>query len=177
LEGAKYLVRTKGIKILVIDPYSRIEHRYEKGQSETQYIGIVLDKLLQFAQVNNCLTILVAHPRKMDSYGGTHKCPTLYDISGSSHFYNKADYGFTVYRQRNSETGVLMNENEIHWQKIKFKHLGLGGVSQLHYHHPTGRYHHLSTQADRNNWIDPEPGQKEFDWQEIREETTAEVPF
>ncbi len=177
LEGAKYLVRTKGIKILVVDPYSRIEHRYERGQSETQYIGLLLDKLLSFAQVNNCLTFLVAHPRKMEGSGGTHKCPTLYDISGSAHFFNKTDYGFTVYRQRNPETGILTKEAQIHFQKVKYKHLGETGVAQLHYHYNSGRYHRLGDSADKSNWIDTGPDQKEFDWQEIREESLAEVPF
>jgi len=29
LENAKYLVKTKGIKNLVIDPYNTIDHHYE----------------------------------------------------------------------------------------------------------------------------------------------------
>ena len=64
LDRAKYLVRRKGIKGLVIDPYNRLEN--EQGRSnETQYISNLLDKLTSFAQRNDVLIILMAHPTKM----------------------------------------------------------------------------------------------------------------
>jgi twinkle protein len=177
LESAKYLVRTKGIRILVIDPYNKVEHRYEQGMTETMYVGLFLDKLLSFAQIYNCLVFLVAHPRKLEGSGGTQRCPTLYDISGSAHFYSKADYGLAIYRQRNPETGRLMEEVQIHVQKIRFKNLGDTGVAQLHYHYNSGRFHPLGESADKSNWIDTGPSQQEFNWHEIREETLAEAPF
>ena len=65
--------------------------------------------------------------------------PNLYDISGSSNFYNKTDYGFTVDRRKNEE-GVMSNEVDIYWQKIKFKHLGEQGISNVKYNYNNGRF-------------------------------------
>jgi twinkle protein len=57
---------------------------------------------------------LIAHPKKMQTKEGQPDVPTLYDISGSAHFYNKTDNGITVYR--NAGDGV-----EIFIQKIRFQ--------------------------------------------------------
>ena len=63
LDKAKYLVRRKGIKALVIDPYNRLEDE-KGGQKETDYISLLLDKLTNFAQHHDILIILMAHPTK-----------------------------------------------------------------------------------------------------------------
>lgn len=149
LEGAKALVRTKGIKILVIDPYNKIDHQYEKGSSETQYISKFLDKLIMFGKLNDILIFLVAHPAKMQN----GEIPSLYSISGSAHFYNKCDYGFTVHRTTD-ERNVMQNQIEVYWKKIKFKHLGEQGVSQLKYNYNNGRFETGTVDYwDNGNWI------------------------
>lgn len=150
IKSAKILVKTRGIKVFVIDPYNRLEHQFK--DSETQYISRFLDKLTNFARMNDVLIFLVAHPRKMDKEpNGKLKVPTLYDINGSSNFYNKADYGFTVHR-KTDERNVLINEVEIHWQKVKFKYLGNGGISDLKYNYINGRFQ-KDTNWDNSNWL------------------------
>jgi twinkle protein len=149
LEVAKFLVKNKGIKILVIDPYNKIDHQYKNGITETQYISSFLDKLIMFGKLNDLLIILIAHPRKID----TSLVPTLYDISGSANFYNKCDYGFTVKRRRNDDN-VMNNEVDIFWQKIKFKHLGEQGISHLKYNYNNGRYETgIVDNWDNSNWL------------------------
>ena len=63
LDKAKFLVKKRGIKVLVIDPYNKLEHTMKTGESETNYISKFLDKLVMFARVNNVFVALVAHPR------------------------------------------------------------------------------------------------------------------
>lgn len=134
LEKAKILVRRKGIKALVIDPYNRLESQ-QGGRNETQYISELLDKLTNFAQINDILIILMAHPTKLPkNKDGVTEAPTLYDISGSANFYNKADFGITVHRNR------LENTVEVHVQKVKFKHLGECGECHFKYNINNGRY-------------------------------------
>jgi twinkle protein len=41
LLNAKIYVKSKGIKILVIDPFNKLDHQIGKNQTETQYISIV----------------------------------------------------------------------------------------------------------------------------------------
>nr|DAD63597.1 MAG TPA: DNA directed DNA polymerase [Caudoviricetes sp.] len=134
LEKAKYLVRRRGIKALVIDPYNRLES--EQGtRNETQYISELLDKLTNFAQRNDILIILMAHPTKQPrNKDGVIEAPTLYDISGSANFFNKADFGIVVHRNR------LDNTVEVHVQKVKFRHLGECGTALFKYNLNNGRY-------------------------------------
>lgn len=142
LEKAKYLVRRRGIKGLVIDPYNRLET--EQGQrSETLYISELLDKLTTFAQINDILIILMAHPTKQPkNKDGVVEAPTLYDISGSANFYNKADFGIVVHRDR------INDVVDVHVQKVKFRHLGECGTAQFKYNLNNGRYTPFTTGID-----------------------------
>ena len=45
---------------------NRLEQRLEPGQTEMDYITDTLNKLGRFATRNQCLVILVAHPRKVN---------------------------------------------------------------------------------------------------------------
>lgn len=134
LEKAKYLVRRRGIKALVIDPYNRLEDE-KSGMKETDYISVLLDKLTNFAQQNDILVILMAHPTKpAKNKDGKIDPPTLYDISGSAHFFNKADFGIVVHRDR------INNTVEIRVEKVKFRHLGEPGTALMKYNINNGRY-------------------------------------
>ena len=134
LEKAKYLVRRRGIKALVIDPYNRLESE-QGARNETQYISELLDKLTNFAQRNDLLIILMAHPTKQPrNKDGVIEAPTLYDISGSANFFNKADFGIVVHRNRTENTV------EVHVQKVKFRHLGECGTALFKYNLNNGRY-------------------------------------
>ena len=142
---ARHLVRKNGIKILVIDPYNKIEHLRDRNESETEYISRFLDKLIVFAKQLNVLVVLVAHPRKMDKQtNGLYAKPSLYDINGSANFYNKCDYGISIYRYFDT------NISEIDVIKVKFKHLGNGGMAKFKYNYNNGRYETESLTID--NW-------------------------
>lgn len=142
LEKAKYLVRRKGIKGLVIDPYNRLEDE-KGGKKETDYISLLLDKLTNFAQQNDILIILMAHPSKpAKNKEGKIDPPTLYDISGSAHFFNKADFGIVVHRDRANDAV------EIHVEKVKFRHLGEPGIATMKYNINNGRYSSYFTEHE-----------------------------
>lgn len=173
LDSAKVLVRTRGIKIIVIDPYNKLEHKYT--DSETQYISRFLDQLIQFAKFNDVLLFLVAHPRKMNKTNGKIEVPSLYDISGSANFYNKTDYGLTVHRNTD-ESNVMLDEIKVYFQKIKYKHLGEQGIISLNYDKETGRFNQGG--PDHTNWLikDEQVSIETFDYYDssTREE---EPPF
>ena len=149
LTHAKILVKTRGVKVIVIDPYNKLDHQYK--DSETQYISRFLDKLISFAKFNDVLVFLVAHPKKMDKDGnGKTRVPSLYDISGSANFYNKTDYGIIVHRQVSNEN-TMLNKIEVFWSKIKFKHLGEQGKTDLQYDYATGRFY--ANAPNTGNWL------------------------
>lgn len=183
LDRAKYLVRRRGIKSLVIDPYNRLESE-QGGRSETLYISELLDKLTNFAQRNDILIILMAHPTKQPrSKDGTIDAPTLYDISGSANFFNKADFGIVVHRNRTE------NNVEVHVQKVKFRHLGEVGTALFKYNLNNGRYVPYTAGSepewDNENHLQQERLQREqdayeasaIDWDSIEEQQGDECPF
>ena len=136
LAKARELVVRRGCRIFVFDPLNRFDHEPAPGQTETQYISNLLNKFTEFATQYNCLLILVAHPRKMNRNPTTGATPRveMYDINGSADFYNKADYGIVV--ERDKEIGIT----RVYVDKVKFKHLGVGGVATFVYDPVNGRY-------------------------------------
>ena len=147
LTKARSLVRRRGIKGLVIDPYNRLESEIGT-RSETLYISEVLDKLTNFAQLNDVLVVLMAHPTKLqkDKQTGQITVPTLYDISGSANFYNKADFGIVVHRDR------VENYTIINVAKVKFRHLGEPGRALFKYNLNNGRYTPYEIGQTEINW-------------------------
>jgi twinkle protein len=126
----------------------------------------LLDKITTFAKLNDLLIFLIAHPTKLDKTD----IPTLYNISGSAHFYNKTDYGFTVHRVFD-DNNIMTNNIEIHWQKIKFKNLGEQGVSELVYNYTNGRFEPRRAIElwDNKNWLVHQAEiQNEFSWETIQ---------
>ena len=136
LAKARELVVRRGCRIFVFDPLNRFDHEPAPGQTETQYISNLLNKFTEFATQYNCLLILVAHPRKMNRNPTTGATPRveMYDINGSADFYNKADYGIVV--ERDKEIGIT----RVYVDKVKFKHLGVDGVATFVYDPVNGRY-------------------------------------
>ena len=133
LSSVLQLKRRKGIKFFVIDAWNKLEHL----EDSTTYIGRVLDKIAVFCELHQVHCFLVAHPTKMrkEKDGLKYEVPTLYDISGSANFYNKADSGLSVYRD--FET----NKTFLNVQKVKFEHWGNTGQIELNYDPISRRYY------------------------------------
>lgn len=134
LKKAEYLVKKHGIKVFVIDPWNTVEFQLD-GMTETQYISKALSQIGMFARRFNILMILVAHPVKIQKdSSGMYEVPNLYSINGSSHFYNKSDFGLTVYRDNKTD------EVQVYIQKVKFRHLGHTGMVLFRNNPTNGRY-------------------------------------
>ena len=128
-ESTELAARKFGTKTLVIDPYNKLNNKFSDGR-EDLYVGNILSKLIMLAKKLDILVIFVAHPKKPDG----EKMPNMYSISGSSDWYNMADYGIVVHRNR-QENGKLSNTPEIMVQKVKNFALGSpgGGSIMLYY--------------------------------------------
>jgi twinkle protein len=137
LEKARVLVKRFGIEGLVIDPYNELEHRRPDSMTETEYVSSMLSKVKRFAQAHDVHVWFVAHPAKMRTEGGKTPVPTLYDISGSANFVNKADCGVVVHR------GAEEGTTEVYVRKVRFKWVGQQGKATLGYERSTGTYRDL----------------------------------
>ncbi len=118
LGKARELVKRKGIKQFVFDPWNQIEHCVPNGKTETQYISESLSKIGQFVVENDVHLFLVAHPGKNRQTQGKL---SLYDIAGSAHFFNKTYNGLTVMRDYENDQTLINIE------KVKFWFVGKAG--------------------------------------------------
>lgn len=142
LETARAAVMRYGIRGLVIDPYNEIEHKRPPGQTETEYVSDMLAQVKRFAQ-SHCVHVwFIAHPAKPQKMkNGEYPEISLYDISGSSHWVNKADIGIVVVRDYSDEEGhPPQYRTEIHVKKVRFKEVGHPGTTTLSFDRATGTY-------------------------------------
>lgn len=135
LEAARGAVARHGVRGLVIDPWNEVEHQRPAELSETEYVSRSLSKVRRFAQAHGAHVWLVAHPAKLHRENGKIPVPTLYDISGSAHFSNKADAGLVVHRP-DPKAPIT----EVYVRKVRFKWVGKVGMAEIAYDPPTGRY-------------------------------------
>ena len=121
LDAFRDLVFQKGINVCVIDPWNMLDH---SAQRDFSYVGRILSEITQFCQQTKTHLFLVAHPRKIESVEGVYKKPTLYDISGSADFFNKAYNGIIVYRCIGQKTSYKSDAVRIYIEKVKRKENG-----------------------------------------------------
>jgi len=141
LDRAQILVRRLGIRALVIDPFNEFDHTRQRGETETEYIGMTLSAIKRWARKWQVHVWLVAHPQKLSRReDGTYPIPTPWDINGSANFRNKADNCLTVWRNEALDGDPI----QLHVQKIRFKHVGLIGVVELLWDRRTGRYSEMA---------------------------------
>ena len=138
-----------GIDIFVIDAFNKLE--FDKGTNRLEQINEVLTKLTTFAQMNNVIIFLIAHPTKMKkNESGTYESPTLYDVSGSSDFRNQTHDGYCIYRSFNEDGGYTTFTN----LKTKMTFQGeIGAYSEFEYDLPSGRYYERGSKCPTHSLI------------------------
>ena len=121
-KGAE-LVKRKGIKCLVIDPFNKIRDVDCKTEDVNRYTMEYLTKIETFAKKYDVLVFIVAHPTKMyKDKDGKIEEPTMYNIKGGGEWYDASYHGLLVHRDYEAKTvkaKVL---------KVKFQNLGENGA-------------------------------------------------
>ena len=120
-KGAE-LVKRKGIKCLVIDPFNKVRDIDCKTEDVNRYTMEYLSKIEIFAKKYDVLVFIVAHPTKMyKDKDGKIEEPTMYNIKGGGEWYDASYHGILVHRDYDAKTvkaKVL---------KVKFQNLGQNG--------------------------------------------------
>lgn len=91
LNTIKDAKETKGIDMVVLDNFTCLQHLYGSS-NETYEIGRILTRFTQLAKKLDICFLLVVHTRKMNKGEEIDG----YSASGSAHFFNLADYIFSV---------------------------------------------------------------------------------
>ena len=147
---ARHQIATYGLNGLVIDPFNEVDHTISGRQTETQYISEFLSVIRRFARHHNIHVWLVAHPTKMQKavggdYAGKYPPPTPYDISGSAHFFNKADNCLCVWRDVWEDSAKI----ELHIHKVRNRAVGYPGMVELAF---TGQRFVEETAVEAPSW-------------------------
>ena len=121
-KGAE-LVKRKGIKALVIDPFNKIRDVDAHSDDVNRYTMDYLTKIESFAKKYDVLVFIVAHPTKMykDSNGKIEE-PTMYNIKGGGEWYDASYHGLLVHRDYEEKTC------KVKVLKVKFQNLGDNGA-------------------------------------------------
>ena len=121
-KGAE-LVKRKGIKCLVIDPFNKVRDVDCKTEDVNRYTMEYLTKIETFAKKYDVLVFVVAHPTKMyKDKDGKMEEPTMYNIKGGGEWYDASYHGILVHRNYEEKTvkaKIL---------KVKFQNLGENGA-------------------------------------------------
>jgi len=121
-KGAE-LVKRKGIKCLVIDPFNKVRDVDCNTEDVNRYTMEYLTKIEIFAKKFDVLVIVVAHPTKMyKDKDGKIEEPNMYNIKGGGEWYDASYHGLLVHRDYDNKTvkaKVL---------KVKFQNLGENGA-------------------------------------------------
>ena len=161
LERGRYLIRKKGIKAFVIDPFNALTDKARKTVKQDEYISEFLQKIRWFARKYDVAIFLVMHPTKQQKQeNGLYPVVDLYACKGASEIYDKADIGITIWRNESENYG------EFHVTKMKFRHLGQKGDATFKFNVFNGRYVSIPSKKeigssimnydvvwDNSNWV------------------------
>ena len=121
-KGAE-LVKRKGIKCLVIDPYNKVRDTNAVSDDVNRYTMDYLAKIETFAKKYDVLVFIVAHPTKMyKGQDGKIEEPTMYNIKGGGEWYDASYHGLLVHRDYEAKT------TKVKVLKVKFQNLGENGA-------------------------------------------------
>jgi len=139
IDKATDAVLRDGIRVLVIDPWNEVEHARRRDESMTDYIGRGIRALKRFARLYDVAVIVVAHPTKEVGRDGKSRPPTLYDIEGSAHWFNKCDHGLVIDRP-----DANSNESVLRIAKVRFDETGEKGEVRMSYDRLSCRFYLLN---------------------------------
>jgi twinkle protein len=121
-KGAE-LVKRKGIKCLVLDPFNKIRDVNAVSDDVNRYTMDYLAKIEAFCKKYDVLTFIVAHPTKMyKGQDGKMEEPTMYNIKGGGEWYDASYHGLLVHRDYEAKT------TKVKVLKVKFQNLGENGA-------------------------------------------------
>ena len=147
-KGAE-LVKRKGIKCLVIDPYNKVRDINAKTDDVNRYTMDYLMKIETFAKKYDCLVFIVAHPTKMmKGQDGKIQEPTMYNIKGGGEWYDASYNGLLVHRDYDAGT------TKVKVLKVKFQNLGENGAeAHFTWDRASGRFvPEMSIKQDDLHW-------------------------
>lgn len=177
IEKFKEQMYSFGIDVFIIDAFNKVI--LPRG-NKLDAINDVLTKITSFAQANNVMIFLVAHPTKMQKdENGKNEVPTLYHVSGSADFRNQTHNGYTIHRYfGDPENDLDEDYTEFFNMKTKFNFQGnIGDSVKFKYCEINGRYYANGIEPIYNLIDGLEPETKQIPMMQPQEAFNDDIPF
>ena len=119
------LIIKEKIEGCIIDPFNQMTNDYSSfGGRDDKYLETVLSDLSRFAQLNEVLFVIVAHPKAMrkDKDNPNYPEPDVFDLAGGAMWNNKMDNILVYHRPYHGEDKTspicTLSAKKIRRQKI-----------------------------------------------------------
>lgn len=148
MDRASVAVIRRNARLIVIDPWNELDHTRPTDQTLTEYTGFAIKEFKRFARKHQVHVMVAAHPAKMlPDKDGTIRMPSLYDISDSAHWANKADAGLVIWRG----TDKMGNQiSKVKIAKVRYQEeIGIPGEVEVRFNADTARYECIGTDNAR----------------------------
>ena len=148
IERMLWTHRRHGVDGWLLDPWNEMDHSRPNGMTMTEYCNNELRKIKRVLQNHDVWGGLIAHPTKLyrQKSDGKYPVPTLYDIADSAAFFNKADNGIVLVRDKDDDGQPV----QVHVQKVRFAEIGGLGMQPFGYDRATGRYTDVPADLPQN---------------------------
>jgi twinkle protein len=140
MDMAEVAVIRHSVKVVVVDPWNRLESDRPDAERETDWIRDRLHELMSFAQDFGVLVMVLCHPAKSQHGRSRDEPPELEHISGSKHWDNAADQGLCIFRPRVFENGKRKTDAQVFHLKTRYEELGYECKLGVEYDLSSGRF-------------------------------------
>lgn len=121
-----------GAKWALLDPWNELEHLFDRGETEAQYLNRAVRELKRLARRLQMILIIVVHPHAAGGQRGIDEA-SLYDIAGGAVWANKADHGIIIARD-DEATFIKVAKSKNHGL------MGKPGAFKMHYRRTIANY-------------------------------------
>lgn len=145
------LVKRKGIKYFVLDPYNKIRLKESLKKDVNNYTSDYLVEIDTFCRKYDVVGIIVAHPVKQMKINGRATEPDFYSIKGGGEWFDMSPHGLLVWRDFDAEFV------KVKILKCKFQNLGQNGAEiYFKWNNINGRYMQMQGNPENNfNGVPP----------------------
>jgi twinkle protein len=127
---------THGCKWVILDPWNEIEHLWGANETEVAYTNKALAHLKALARMLGITLFVVTHPSKGGGQKGSIEEMSLYDVSGSAAFKNKADHGVILLRPNPESPRVYVKIDK----SKDHQRLGIPGIVTMEFESRSATY-------------------------------------
>lgn len=123
-----------GCDLFILDPWNKISHAHQRGESETDYIGRALAMIKNFAMANSVVMVVTCHPTKETHAGGSVSLPNITQLHGSMNWGNGSDHVVIVFREDLEGTETCISVQKVKHQTNQYREgAGKCGISWMNF--------------------------------------------